>query len=168
VPSQPSLPYKISVLVFLRDAAGRHLLLRRSKEPNRGCWSPIGGKLEMSTGESPHECAVRETAEETGLELATDDLHLFAMIAERAYEGSCHWLLFLFTSRKHIPHVPATGDEGHFGFFTRDEIDGLELPATDRAGLWPLYDQHAGGFAALRADCSPERPLNIVVEERIR
>ena len=65
----PSLPFKISVLVFVRDDDGRHLLIRRAKEPNKDCWSPIGGKLEMSEGESPFECAVRETKEEIGLDL---------------------------------------------------------------------------------------------------
>ena len=49
----------------------------------------------MATGESPFECAVRETREETGLEVATDDLHLFSIIAEKAYEGQSHWLMFL-------------------------------------------------------------------------
>ena len=65
-----ALPFKISVLVFLRDEAGRLLLIQRTKAPNLGCWSPIGGKLEMGLGESPFECAVRETFEETGLLLA--------------------------------------------------------------------------------------------------
>lgn len=44
-----ALPFKISVLVFLRDEAGRLLLLQRTKAPNIGCWSPPGGKLEMAT-----------------------------------------------------------------------------------------------------------------------
>ena len=66
------------------------------KEPNKNCWSPIGGKLEMRLGESPFECAIRETREEIGLEISEGDLHLFSMISEKAYEGSCHWLMFLF------------------------------------------------------------------------
>jgi len=45
------LPYKISVLVFLFDKAGKFLLIQRRKAPNLGCWSPIGGKLETSIGE---------------------------------------------------------------------------------------------------------------------
>ena len=61
--SAPAIPYKIAVLVFLENAAGDHLLLLRAKPPNLGSWSPIGGKLETATGESPFECAVRETAE---------------------------------------------------------------------------------------------------------
>ena len=92
----PGLAYKIAVLVFIENEAGEHLLLHRAKAPNLGAWSPIGGKLETPTGESPFECAIRETREETGTALETGDLHLFAMIAEKAYEGQAHWLLFLF------------------------------------------------------------------------
>ena len=61
------IPYKISSLVYLRNDAGQLLLMQRNKAPNKGLWSPIGGKLEMVTGESPHEAAVREVGEEVGL-----------------------------------------------------------------------------------------------------
>jgi len=50
------IPYKLAVLVFVENTAGEHLLLLRAKPPNLGVWSPIGGKLETATGESPFEC----------------------------------------------------------------------------------------------------------------
>src|SRR5580658_10367361 len=115
-----ALPYKIAVLVFLENRAGEQLLLLRAKPPNLGVWSPIGGKLEMATGESPFECAVRETREETGLEVAAADLHLFAMIAEKAYEGETHWLMFLFRCRKPLAGLPPAMHAGRFGFFSRE------------------------------------------------
>jgi 8-oxo-dGTP diphosphatase len=118
--SVPPLPYKIAVLVFLENAAGEHLLLLRAKPPNLGAWSPIGGKLEMATGESPFECAVRETREETGFEIGAPDLHLFAVIAEKAYEGQSHWLMFLFRCRRPLPGLPPDISEGRFGFFSRN------------------------------------------------
>ena len=46
----------------------RLLMLHRSKAPNSGRYSPIGGKVEISEGESPHECAIREIHEEAGLD----------------------------------------------------------------------------------------------------
>src|SRR5579871_2752687 len=116
------LSHKIAVLVFLENAAGEHLLLLRAKPPNLGVWSPIGGKLETSLGESPFECAARETHEETGFNVALGDLHLFAMIAEKAYEGESHWLLFLFRCKKPIPALPSDIAEGRFGFFTRAAV----------------------------------------------
>jgi len=160
-----ALPYKIAVLVFLENAAGQHLLLLRAKPPNLGVWSPIGGKLETATGESPFECAVRETREETGLEISTADLHLFAIIAEKAYEGQSHWLMFLFRCRRPIASLPADIHEGRFGFFTREEIAALPIPETDRNALWPIFDRYRDRFVALRADCAPGQPVAVEIEE---
>lgn len=160
----PALPYKISVLVFIENAAGEQLLMLRAKHPNLGVWSPIGGKLEMATGESPFECAVRETAEETGLVITAADLHLFAMIAEKAYQGDTHWLMFLFRCRRPIAALPADIDEGRFGFFSRAKIETLAIPETDKAALWPIYDQYRDRFVSLRADCT-QSPIAITVEQ---
>ena len=160
-------PYKISVLVFIRNTEGELLLIRRSREPNLGQWSPIGGKLEMEIGESPHECAVRETREEIGLELRISDLHVFSMIAEKAYEGGSHWLMFLFDCRRAIEALPPAIDEGPFAFHSRQGVDELSLPDTDRLALWPVYDNHRNGFVALRADCTPGTPLEVHVDETI-
>jgi 8-oxo-dGTP diphosphatase len=160
-----ALPYKIAVLVFLENAAGEHLLLLRAKPPNLGVWSPIGGKLEMATGESPFECAVRETREETGFEVAANDLHLFSVIAEKAYEGESHWLLFLFRCRRPLPGLPADISEGRFAFFSRAAVDALPIPETDRTALWPTYDAHRDRFVALKADCRPGKPVIVEVEE---
>ena len=161
----PTLPFKISVLVFLRDAAGRHLLIRRAKAPNLGCWSPVGGKLEMTEGESPFECAVREVAEETGHRVTESDLHLFGMVSERGYEGAGHWLMFLFDCRKPIAGLPADIAEGGFAFYTRSEIDGIAIPETDRTLLWPVWDKHRHSFLAYRAECHPGAPLRMTEEE---
>ncbi len=161
----PALAYKIAVLVFFENPAGEHLLLLRAKPPNLGVWSPIGGKLEMDSGESPFECAAREAREETGFAVVPDDLRLFAMIAEKAYEGEAHWLLFLFRSRKPAPGLPPDIAEGRFGFFSRSAVDALPIPETDRTALWPVYDRHRDGFVALRADCAPGSPVKIVYEQ---
>lgn len=159
------LNHRLAVLVFIENAAGEHLLILRSKPPNLGTWSPIGGKLETAVGESPFECAARETAEETGHAIATPDLHLFAMIAEKAYEGTSHWLLFLFRCTRPIHNLPPDMHEGRFGFFSRAEVDRLPLPETDRTALWPIYDRHRHQFVALRADCAPNQPLRIEIEQ---
>jgi len=121
----------------------------------------------MTTGESPHDCAVRETLEETGLKIKTDDLRLFCMAAEKAYEGSGHWLMFLFDCTVPINQIPPEIDEGQFDFFSRDQIDTLPIPETDRNGLWNIYDKHRNGFVALRADCLPDKPLEMTIEQVI-
>ncbi|PTX98986.1 NUDIX hydrolase [Opitutus sp. ER46] len=159
------LSYKIAVLVFLQNEAGEHLLLLRAKPPNYGIWSPIGGKLEMHLGESPFECAVRETFEETGFVIKSDDLHLFAAIAEKAYEGQSHWLIFLFNCKKVLPQLPPDMHEGKFGFFSRATIDTLPIPDTDRSALWPIYDKYRDRFVMLKANCAPGQPVKVEIEQ---
>jgi 8-oxo-dGTP diphosphatase len=161
------LPYKISTLVYLRNRAGELLLMQRAKAPNEGLWSPVGGKLEMSTGESPHEAAAREVVEETGLRVGPADLHLFAMIAEKQYEDRCHWLMFLFDCRRPLERLPPHISEGRFAFFAEAAIPALPIPETDRAALWPVYFQSREGFTALRADCASGRTLRVEVDEAL-
>lgn len=56
-------------IAFLRDIVdGQVLLIRRAKPPSLGCWSFPGGGLELA--ENIVDCAVREVAEETGVEIA--------------------------------------------------------------------------------------------------
>lgn len=161
-----TLPYKISVLVFIENRVGEQLLMLRAKQPNLGVWTPIGGKLEMTTGESPLQCAVRETAEETGLVVREEDLHLFAMIAEKAYQGDTHWLMFLFRCKTPIDRLPPDITEGKFGFWSREAIKCLAIPETDQAALWPIFDRYRDGFVSLRADCSVS-PIKITIEQII-
>jgi 8-oxo-dGTP diphosphatase len=54
-------------LIFLMRG-GDILMLQRRKPPNQGLWNGIGGRIEE--GETPEQCALRETREETGYILA--------------------------------------------------------------------------------------------------
>jgi 8-oxo-dGTP diphosphatase len=159
------LPFKVSVLVFLKDKEGQFLLMHRKKSPNKGLWSPIGGKVETAIGESPFECARREIFEEAGAHFKNEDLHLFGMITEKNYEGVGHWLVFLFEGLKPLEHIPTPIEEGDFAFFSREKIHELQLPATDLKALWPLYDQYHEEFVILEANCrNPLEPI-ITIEE---
>lgn len=162
-----SLPFKISALVFVHDTQGRQLLIKRRKSPNLGSWSPIGGKLDMHAGESPYECARRETEEEIDLRLNDDDLHCFGYISEKSYEGAGHWLMFLFECKRSLTDLPPAIHEGHFEFFERAAIDQLAIPETDRTLLWPYYDRFKEGFVGLRANCDPAGQLSITEELQI-
>lgn len=57
----------LAVGVVITDAAGRVVLVKRGKEPQRGRWSVPGGSVEP--GESFQEAAAREALEETGLQV---------------------------------------------------------------------------------------------------
>ncbi|MFZ4697695.1 MAG: NUDIX domain-containing protein, partial [Phycisphaerales bacterium] len=96
------LPYKVAVLCYLWDAQGRLLMLHRRKQPNPGMYSPIGGKLEISQGEGPHECALREIREEAGISLPIDGVRCMGVVSEKAYQGEMHWLIFLFETTRPV------------------------------------------------------------------
>ena len=60
-----------TTLIYI-ECGGEYLMLHRTKKENdcnRDKWIGIGGKYEE--GESPEECALRETKEETGLTLTS-------------------------------------------------------------------------------------------------
>ena len=50
---------------IVRDGAGRLLLIKRGHDPEAGCWSLPGGRIEP--GETDAQALVREMREETGL-----------------------------------------------------------------------------------------------------
>ncbi len=155
------LPYRLACLCDLRDDRGRVLLLRRIKAPNKGLCSPIGGKLDMTRGESPAGCAIREIQEEAGLDIPIERLHLLGLISECAFEGAGHWLLFYYRVLGPVRVEPQTMREGHLDWYDPADIDSLPLPETDRQIIWPLVRRHESsgpggrpGFFALHIDCS--------------
>jgi 8-oxo-dGTP diphosphatase len=150
------LPYKIATLLYCFNARDEVLLLERAQEPNRGLWSPGGGKLHTDDGESPYACACREAREEIGLELAPADLQLTGLVSEHGYQGHAHWLMFLFEVKRRLAVLPPVHEEGRFQFFSRAALDGLKLPETDRESIWPWFWQHRGGFFAAHCHCHPD------------
>jgi len=63
---------RVGVGVLLVDESGNVLLTLRTRPPEAGCWSIVGGKLEYF--ETLEACAVREAREEAGLEIAIEGL----------------------------------------------------------------------------------------------
>lgn len=155
------MPYRIATLCDLRDDRGRVLLLRRLRAPNQGLCSPIGGKLDVASGESPAQCARREIFEEAGLDVPIERLHLMGMISEAAYEGRGHWLLFLYRVLGPVWVEPRDFKEGRLEWFEPGEIEALPLPETDRRIIWPLVKRvdsaSTPGFFAVHIDCRGER-----------
>lgn len=148
-----ALPYTISTLLYCFNEKDEILLLERDQEPNRGLWSPSGGKLRTDLGESPYVCACREAGEELGMTLEPTDLHLTGLVSEHGYLGQGHWLMFLFEVGPRLKSLPPPCPEGRFAFFSRDALAGLPMPQTDVESLWPWFWQHRGGFFAAHCYC---------------
>jgi len=154
-----TLPYRIAVLCYLYDGEGRVLMLHRAKAPNADMYSPIGGKLEASVGEGPHDCAIREIEEEAGITLQTDQVRLVGMVSETAYEGQTHWLIFLFEVERPIGHGEISQmdfDEGRLEWVPVEAVEDRPIPETDRRIMWPLVRANRGAFFAAHIDCSVE------------
>jgi len=159
------LPYKVATLLYCFDEQERVLLLERTHEPNLGLWSPPGGKLDMTIGESPYACACREAFEEMGLTFRAADFHLAGVVSEHGYAGQTHWLMFLFELKPKLRALPPPDREGRFEFFPRESLRDLKIPETDRESIWPWFWKYRGGFFAAHCHCYPDGRNDWVLEE---
>ena len=159
------LPYKVATLLYCFNERDEILLLERAHEPNRGFWSPCGGKLKTDIGESPYACAAREAHEEMGLQFAPSDFHLAGLVSEHGFQGQAHWLMFLFEVRLRLTAVPPPHAEGSFRFFPRAALDQLAIPDSDRESIWPWFWQHRGGFFAAHCHCRAGGQNDWLLEE---
>ena len=73
-------------VIFMRN--NRLLLIKRKKSHGAGSWAVPGGHLEF--GESPEECAIRETREEVGLEIS--DVRFVAITNDVFPENNLHYI----------------------------------------------------------------------------
>jgi 8-oxo-dGTP diphosphatase len=161
------LPYKVATLLYCFNDRDEVLLLERAQEPNRGFWSPCGGKLHTEEGESPYACACREAHEELGIQLSPCDLHLIGLVSEQGYQGQTHWLMFLFEVKTRLNSLPPAHREGRFEFFPREKLPGLKVPKTDLEQIWPWFWAHRNGFFAAHCHCHPDGTNKWTLEESI-
>lgn len=162
-----ALPHQIATLLYVFNEQDEVLLLERARPPNQGLWSPGGGKLRTVDGESPYACACREAREELGWPLRPEALHLTGLISEHGYEGTGHWLMFLFEIKPKLSALPAPHREGRFEFVARRDLPHRPLPETDRTMIWPLFWRHRGGFFAAHCHCRADGGFDWIEEESV-
>lgn len=68
---------RVGVGCWIQNSAGQFLFGHRLSKHGAGTWAPPGGHLEY--GETPEQCAVRETLEETGLVLMPNDFKIIGV-----------------------------------------------------------------------------------------
>ena len=104
----------------------KFLLIKRGKDPHKGCWSLPGGTQEA--GETLEQCARREFKEETNLDVG--DL-LFVTMRDRIKynaDGSIshHYVLATYISEDISGEPKAMDDAEDIGWFGLDEMDKLQ------------------------------------------
>jgi len=101
---------------------GKILLIKRNKEPFKGHWSLVGGKVEE---EMPEEAMLREVKEETGLDCSVKKLS--GIFYEKVIkEDERHYLLFIYILEAPSKEVTEC-DEGELRWF--DELPDRIAPA---------------------------------------
>lgn len=127
---------RVATMVVLRHEEA-FLLLKRNKMPNAGMYVPVGGKVEPY--ERPIDTAIRETAEETGIQLAREQLTYGGVLTETS-PARYNWLCFIFMAHiKRVPPPPC--DEGTLHWIPRNELLNVPTPPTD----WQIYEYLLSG-----------------------
>ncbi len=103
----------------------KYLLLKRAKAPNKGKYLPVGGKLDPF--ESPRECAIRETFEETGIRI---DSPKFCGTLVESSPSDYNWLCYIYLAEIDDMDPPAC-DEGELKWISEKDLDKIPTPATD-------------------------------------
>lgn len=116
---------KNTTLVYLEKNDQYLMLLRNKKDidENKGKWIGVGGKFEE--GESPEDCLLRETYEETGLRLT--DYRFRGIVTFVSDEWGTEYM-HLFT---------ADGFEGELKECEEGELRWIDKSEVLKLNLWP-------------------------------
>jgi 8-oxo-dGTP diphosphatase len=119
----PGIKRNAVMIVLQHDR--QFLMLKRAKPPHQGKFTPVGGKIEPH--ENPIQAALRETWEETGIELPS--LRYAGSIIETA-PNNYNWNCLIFQAD--IPMLPPPPcDEGELYWVAFEDIPNLPAPETD-------------------------------------
>jgi 8-oxo-dGTP diphosphatase len=126
-PHRPQAGVSICVV---RD--GRALLAQRAREPLRGLWSLPGGRIEW--GETLHEAALRELAEETSVEAEIRLLLDSVDVIQRDSAGNVqhHYVLTTFGAVWRAGEARAGSDAAAVRWANSADLD--DLPMTPGTG----------------------------------
>jgi 8-oxo-dGTP diphosphatase len=115
---------KVASMVILKNQ-NRYLLLKRANEPNKGKYLPVGGKLDPF--ETPFDCAVRETYEETGINI--ENLIFCGMLTESS-PIAYNWIAYIYLAEiDDIPPPPC--EEGELEWVDSELLASIDTPPTD-------------------------------------
>ncbi len=118
---------KVGVGVVVLEG-GKILLVQRNMNPERGKWSLPAGFVDH--GEDPAAVAVRETLEETGLEVTVTGLVDVYYNPPDSPAGGGASIFILYQARRRGGALQAGDDADAAGFFALDELPELAFHST--------------------------------------
>lgn len=146
------------------ERQGQYLMLHRVKKENdinKDKWIGIGGKFEE--GESPEECALRETKEETGLALTSYRYRGIVTFVSDKWESE---YMHLFTADG-FEGTLKDCDEGELAWIKKKDL--LALPAWEGDKIFLALMQQNRPFFSLKLVYEGEHLAEAVLDgERIR
>ena len=143
-----------STLIYLENSRGEYLMLHRVKKKNdinHDKWIGVGGGFEH--GESPEECALRETREETGLTLTN---FRFRGIVTFDCEGQETLYMHLFTASGWTGELTDC-DEGELEWVAKEKVYDLPIWEGDKIFFRLLEEDRP--FFSLKLSYSAEDVL---------
>ena len=120
-----------TLIYIIKD--GKYLMMNRAGKKhdlNEGKWIGVGGKVEE--GETPSQCAIRETYEETGLSLIDIKFRGIIYFISDRYETE---YMFLYTSENFSGEVITKSDEGILEWIDIEKVFSLNIWEGDRIFL---------------------------------
>ena len=151
---------KLTTLCYI-EKDDKYLMIHRVKKKhdvNKDKWIGIGGKFER--GESPEDCILRETKEETGLTLTSYRLRGVLTFVYNDDDDEMEYI-FLYTADDFTGEL-ADCNEGTLEWVPKEQIDSLNLWEGDKIFL-KLLQENAPFFSlklAYKGDQLEEAVLN--------
>ena len=146
---------KVATLCVLKHEQ-KFMLLKRLKEPNKGKFTPVGGKLDPH--ENPLAAAIRETYEETGIKV--DQMKFCGLLTESS-PTEYNWVGYVYLADIALIEPPEC-NEGELKWIDFDDVLKVPTPTTD----WFIYKYILEGKPfAFNADFDANNKLICMKEE---
>ena len=111
---------------------GKIALIKRGNEPSKGKWTIPGGLVEL--GESPEEAVIRETQEETCLEVINPRLIDVVSYVDLDAQGNVkyHYIIIDYLVEGKSGTIKAASDAAELRWVPFDEVESYDLTASFR------------------------------------